>query len=363
MIHASLRRFSLMLAAGVALLPLACSHQAWLNLRYRDVPLTEGERRICADLHLDPAVLADLKGRPLYTFAPRELDIYLRYARRAFPGLRDRLAHLGRKNVGQPYEIYLLGEFPFEVHDPQPLFNLGKSDCVVFSEHLYAMALGHDWSSFFQILQRLRYRGGQIGVLTRNHWTERDWDRNNDWLIEDRIRELGDGRQWSEYHQTIRRSVFFMRRFGLGADLPDEEHTWAYIPLGNLPNVLDDLQTGDFVNVIRGSREEGWAGHTGVILRDPDGTVNFLHSSPPAVRVEPLTEYARRSSRPGLKTPTIGFRFFRLRVEELERAFAVSDADLRLPVPDPDFGRPGRHQTETGDLDWVGPASPEATSD
>jgi hypothetical protein len=357
------------LLIAFALAALGCSRQQWASFRYRNAPLTEEDRMICEDLRLDPTVMADLKGRPLYTFSPREVDMYLRYARRAFPDLRERIRHIGEKNIGQPYRIYLLGEFPYELYDPQPLYCLDHSDCVVFSEHTYAMALGHDWPSFFRILQQIRYRDGEIGIMTRNHWTERDWDVNNGWLIEDNMREFAHGHAWSEYHETIRRSVFFMRKFGLGADLPDENLTFTYIPVENLPQVLPELRTGDFVNVIRVDRKnpgEAWAGHTGLIVVGDDGTVNFLHSSPPSVREEPIMAYAERSTRPRVKTPTIGFRFFSLRARELSRRFRVSDADLVLPIPDPDFRKEKGQQEEQG-VEWTAarprsqPASPEAT--
>ena len=85
------------------------------------------------------------------------------------PDLRKRILHLARKNIGQPYELYLLGEMPFEPYDPQPIYCLGKSDCLVFTEHTYAMALSHNWPSFMRMLQRIRYRDGHLGVATRNH--------------------------------------------------------------------------------------------------------------------------------------------------------------------------------------------------
>lgn len=369
-------RTRLALLAAAALLAAGCTHVQRVRLFSPDIPLTAAEIQLCEELRLDPGLLSDLKGRPLFTFTPQEVDQYLRYARATVPDLRERTVHLGRKNIGQPYEIYLLGEFPYEIHDPQPLFCLDRSDCVVFSEHTYAMALAHDWPSFFRTLLRLRYRDGQIGYMTRNHWTERDWVTNNSWLIEDINREIGGGDAWRTYEQQLRRNVFFMRRAGLGADLATEELTFDYIPVENLERVLPDLQAGDFVNVIRGTEEAGWAGHTGLIAIADDGTVNFLDSSSPAVREQPLMRYAHRATHPPgprlrqrlralFKEPTprpatIGFRFFRLRAEELEREYAVTPAQLVRPVPDPGFGR---SRVDPSNMGWVGAgrsASPEA---
>ena len=161
----------------------------------------------------------------------------------------------------------------------------------MFSEHTFAMALAEDWPSFFLILQRLRYKDGRIGVLTRNHFTLADWDRNNAWLFEDVTKTLGGGTQWVELNQVCRRADFFRKRYQLETDIPDERIVDAYIPTVNVPNIMDELRDGDFVNVMRGSETDRWAGHVGLIALGPGGGVNFLHSAKPAVREQPLVEY------------------------------------------------------------------------
>jgi len=139
----------------------------------------------CKQLQLDASEIAKLVDKPLFTFTEAEVDQYLKFLSATEPDLRKRIMHLARKNIGQPYELYLLGEMPFEPYDPQPIYCLGKSDCLVFSEHTYAMALARDWPSFMRLLQRIRYRDGQLGVATRNHYTEADWNISNRWLVED----------------------------------------------------------------------------------------------------------------------------------------------------------------------------------
>jgi len=79
--------------------------------------------------------------------------------RRAEPDLRKRIATIGRRNIGQPYKLNLLGEFPYELHDTLPMYSLSASDCLVFAEHTYAMALSSSWEEFFWTLQRIRYKG------------------------------------------------------------------------------------------------------------------------------------------------------------------------------------------------------------
>ena len=251
----------------------------------------------------------------------------------AEPDLRRRVVHLGRKNLNQPYDIYLLGEMPFETYDPQPLYCLDRSDCLVFSEHTYAMALGADWPRFMVLLQRIRYRDGQIGVATRNHYTEADWDVSNRWLVEDITAEVaGDAVQ--KYSQKVDRARFLQKSFGLKVDIPVEQHEEIFLPYDEIGRADPELQEGDFVNVVRGNPGSGgdkdgifggnaWVGHTGLVVRGEDGTLHFLHSTQPKVREQPLQEYIDNSNKDRAeklaagKPVLLGFKFLRLRDDPL----------------------------------------------
>ncbi|MCP4589960.1 MAG: D-alanyl-D-alanine dipeptidase [bacterium] len=248
----------------------------------------------------------ELLARQLYTFDEAELDLYLRGVRQLEPELTGRIVSLGRKNIGQPYEIYLLGEFPFELHDPDPIYCLSKGDCVTFCEHTYAMALSSDWWSFLATLQRLRYRDGVIGMVTRNHFTIADWNRNNSFLFEDLTAKLGEGSVATPLNQICRRARFFAR-FGIGQDIPDEPIENTYIPKERVPEILSELRNADLVNIIRGSKKSQWAGHAAMIALGDDGTVNLLHSARPAVREQPILEYLEKDKR------CVGIKISRLR--------------------------------------------------
>ncbi|MCX7917997.1 MAG: DUF1460 domain-containing protein [bacterium] len=257
------------------------------------ITLTEQDKLIALELNIKPDKLAELKAKPMYKFSEKDLDIYLGYIQKAEPNLRNRVVHLGRKNIGQPYKIYLLGEFPFELYDADPMYCLKQSDCVVFSEHTYAMALAKNWREFFVLLQRIRYKNGEIGMLTRNHYTEADWDINNSWLVEDITEELV-GNRAATFSADINRAAFF-EKYHIGQDIPIQKFSTKYIPCELIPEVLDKLQNGDFVNVVRGYDAPSWVGHTGLIAIAPDGTVDFLHSTPPKVTEQPLLEYMNKA--------------------------------------------------------------------
>ncbi len=256
----------------------------------RRVVLTSQEKELAGQLMLNPDYLAELQAKPLYRFSPNDLDAYLRFIHLYKPDLRDRIQYLARKNLTQPYEIYLLGEFPFEIYDLQPIFCQDRSDCVVFSEHTYAMALARNWQEFMVILQNIRYQDGRIGMLTRNHYTELDWDRNNSWLVTDITEEIGG--EYMQADTVVIDKRNFFKRMGIGQDLSPDTLVLSYIPAEHLTKVSSRLQPGDFINIVRGP-EPGqpgskYVGHVGLITRDSSGQLNMLHSTMPAVIEQPL---------------------------------------------------------------------------
>ncbi|MEJ5305355.1 MAG: N-acetylmuramoyl-L-alanine amidase-like domain-containing protein [Ignavibacteria bacterium] len=243
---------------------------------------------------IDSKEIEELIEKPMYEFTPEEIDDYLKFVYELEPDLRKRVNHFARKFIGQNYEIYLLGEFPFEIYDPQPLYSIDKSDCVVFSEHVYAMALSNNWKKFFAMLQRIRYKDGVIGLLTRNHYTEADWTVNNSWLIKD-ITDSLPGVKSKSVVTKIDRANFF-KKWGIGQDIPVQELSWSYIPASEVPKALKYLKTGDFVNVVRGyTPDDVYVGHVGIISVGSDGVVYLIHSTEPEVKMEPLLEYMKRS--------------------------------------------------------------------
>lgn len=253
---------------------------------------TEQQVELAKQLNITEDELKTMLSKPLYQFTPKEVDKYLGYLQVEIPDLRKRIRHIAKKFLGQPYQLrgkeyYLLGEFPFEIYDTAPLFSLEKSNCVTFVETVYAMALAWDWQSFFVILQRIRYKNGEISLLTRNHYTELDWNINNSWLVEDITQELAKDKSvavFTKYDKTK-----FFKKWGLQVDL-QEELTWYYIPYNVVPEIIDKLDSGDFVNIVRGYDEPNnkWVGHVGMIIKEDDGTVYFLHSAEPQVQMEPL---------------------------------------------------------------------------
>ena len=294
----------------------------------------------------------------LFKLSPKELDIYLGYMQNTEPDLRKRVVRLARQNLGQPYAIYLLGEFPHEIYDADPTFCLTKGDCVVFSEHMYSMALGHDWSSFYSWLQRIRYKNGVPGMTTRNHFTEADWDINNSWLVKDVTNELG-ATTVTRYTEKIDRARFFSN-FGIGQDIPVQMLHDSYIPAEAIPSVLDKLQDGDFVNIVRGVGENGgvWVGHVGLIAHGKDGKAHFINSTEPKAEEEPVMQYVERNLKLNKKrrkdgrAEFKGMKFLRLRADDLQKMLNDGKGPDSVPktpegFQDPDNGTAADSNADT----------------
>jgi hypothetical protein len=266
-----------------------------------------------------PVSLEVLLQKQLYQMSPSEAGRYVAWVHQAEPDLRKRIAAIGRKNIGQPYTLNLLGEFPFEVHDNLPMFSLDHSDCVVFAEHTYAMALSQSWEEFFWMLQRIRYRDGVIGVATRNHYTEMDWNVANRWLVTDVSFDLA-GPSGPSYPMTVDRARFLKTRHHTERDIPVESSRQAYVPKEQVAAIAAQLQEGDFVNIISTRNGEYWASHVGLVVLGPDGERHLLHSSEPKVREETFesfmaraAEREARNAREGKNGQKLaGFKFLRL---------------------------------------------------
>ena len=266
-----------------------------------------------------PLSIENLLKKQIYQMSPVEAGRYIQYIHQAEPDLRKRVAAIGRHNIGQPYKLNLLGEFPYQLHDTLPMFSLDHGDCVVFTEHTYAMALSQSWEEFFWMLQRIRYKDGVVGVATRNHYTEVDWNINNNWLVTDISAPLA-GADGPSYALTVDRARFLKTRHQTDSSLPVQTSREYFVPAERVGAVAAQLQEGDFVNVISTRNGEFWASHVGLVVIGPDGGRNFLNLAEPQVREESFDAFVARThareernasaGKPGQMLA--GFKFLRL---------------------------------------------------
>ncbi len=262
-----------------------------------------------------PLAADALRTTPIYKMAPPEVNRYLALMQASEPDLRKRIAAIGRQNIGQAYMLNLLGEFPYQLHDSLPMFSLEKSDCVVFAEHTYAMALSRSWDEFFWMLQRIRYKDGVVGVATRNHYTEVDWNTNNSWLLTDITAALA-GPGGPSYQLKVDRASFLRTRHNTDSALAPQETREPYIARDKLAPLLPHLLDGDLVNVVSSRNGVVAVSHVGLIVIGPNGQRNFLNSAEPQVREESFDAFFARSAERERRNPRglklVGFKLLRL---------------------------------------------------
>jgi hypothetical protein len=259
---------------------------------------------ILASIVLAAALSGAPEPKQIYQMSPQEAGAFIAELRRTEPQLRKRIAAIGRRNIGQPYQLNLLGEFPFELHDTLPMYSLSASDCLVFAEHTYAMALSASWEEFFWTLQRIRYKDGVIGVAHRNHYMEVDWNSNNDWL-------LTDTSSGAAYTMRVDRARFLQAQHHVQREIPVQDTVQAFLPVQQALQEFGTLDEGDLVEVVSVRKGQHMVTHVGLVVLDAQGARRFLHSSAPQVREEPFEAFiARTQARPN--AGLAGFKFLRL---------------------------------------------------
>ncbi len=272
-----------------------------------------------ASIVLAAALTAAAEPKQIYQMSPQEAGAFIADVRRAEPDLRKRIAIIGRRNIGQPYKLNLLGEFPYELHDTLPMYSLSASDCLVFAEHTYAMALSSSWEEFFWTLQRIRYKDGVIGVASRNHYMEVDWNINNRWL-------LSDASAGASYTMRVDRAQFLLSQHHVQRDIPVQDTVEAFLPVEDALKEFSTLAEGDMVEVVSVRKGQHMVTHVGLVVLDAQGQRRFLHSSAPEVREEPFEAFIARTQARA-NNGLAGFKFMRL-----NEAIAVPPA---APQPRP----------------------------
>lgn len=90
-----------------------------------------------------------------------------------------RITRISAEFLGKPYELGALGEGRHGDYDQYPLYRFDAFDCETYVDTVLALALAHDTASFQHYINQIRYKNGQVSFITRNHFTDLDWNKNN----------------------------------------------------------------------------------------------------------------------------------------------------------------------------------------
>lgn len=262
-------------------------------------------------------------------------------AGKGHPDRASAIEAISAKLLGVPYELGVPGEGKLDVYDQDPLWRLDVLDCTTYIETVMAAAFARDPRSFERALFSVRYHGGRVGYVTRNHFPEAHWLPNNERaghvrditrsLFPDLAREtslvISKARWYAaktandieprDRDAALRERLAAELR-ALAPSFPDERVTLPYLPMqafyvknpdnGELePNleVLRKVPSGSIFNIVR----EGWApgghplaiSHQGFLIQKADGLYMRHASTNKQVLEDRIDVYFRRF----LDSPTV----------------------------------------------------------
>lgn len=93
--------------------------------------------------------------------------------------MAQRLNEMSQLFLKKPYYLGALGEGLKGEYDQFPLYRVDAFDCLTFVETVLALALANDLASFKSNMNAIRYQNGRITFVDRNHFTDLDWNSNN----------------------------------------------------------------------------------------------------------------------------------------------------------------------------------------
>jgi len=129
---------------------------------------------------------------------------------------------IGKKYLGAKYIYDPLGEE--KAPDDDPLIRTDAFDCLSFVETSLA-------DGDIDKLNKIRYKDGEIGILTRNHFVEVDWLKNNSALVENVSHEYG---KTDIKTVLIDKKNWFKKNYNMDTDFKKEFADIEYIPYKNL---------------------------------------------------------------------------------------------------------------------------------
>lgn len=136
--------------------------------------------------------------------------------------VNDRIDYISERFLGTSYQAdTLIGSQDLT---EQFVVNLESVDCFTFVDYILALAISDNFVDFYDKLQAIRYKSGQIDYRTRNHFFSQWIDNNSEHLfdVSNRfeesvctVKELNkkeNGRYWVEGIPFFEKNVCYLPR-------------------------------------------------------------------------------------------------------------------------------------------------------
>lgn len=92
--------------------------------------------------------------------------------------IQRRVEYFSGLFLGRPYLGGALGEGAQSAFDNDPLYRFDAFDCTTFVETVTALSLSRSDLDFKKNMNAIRYSGGRVSLVSRNHFTSADWNPN-----------------------------------------------------------------------------------------------------------------------------------------------------------------------------------------
>jgi Protein of unknown function (DUF1460) len=164
--------------------------------------------------------------------------------------------------------------------------NLDGFDCVTYIETVLALALSNSTEEFADVLRNIRYEGGEVDWLRRNHYMTGWVEKNEASGIVTNITE-GAG--------TKKKT----RLLNVVPGLEPAEVSFRCFPKNSLARARGLMRTGDLI-LFASTKKELDVFHTGVLVVNGD-EVSLRHATRAAGKVieEPLTRFLKNNGMSG----------------------------------------------------------------
>lgn len=226
--------------------------------------------------------------------------------------LPQRVEAISELFLGVSYKLGPLGEGSDGEFDRDLLIRFDAFDCTTFVETVMALALDSDLEAATRTLQKIRYKDGQIGYATRNHFIELDWVPNNvrSGYLRDITADVA-GRKAVKIRKTISKRRWYQRKSlasveggfsenekkgqvlklrRLGRPFPDKRATLTVLPLKALPLALANIPSGTIANLVHADKryKDTVVSHQVLLIKKSDGWYVRHAASDKAVEDDPI---------------------------------------------------------------------------
>lgn len=91
----------------------------------------------------------------------------------------DRIDYISKLLLNHPYEEFISGEGEHGDLVTKPIWTLNKFDCLTYVDTVLALSFSKSESEFETNIGNIRYKNRPYVFLNRNHFTNIDWNYNN----------------------------------------------------------------------------------------------------------------------------------------------------------------------------------------